>query len=150
MAQNLVGKVSQVLGAVIDVHFDGDLPPILNALTVDNNGTNLVLEVAQHLGQNTVRCIAMDTTDGLTRGQAVKDTGAPISMPVGNGVLGRIMNVTGDPVDELGPVDAASRSPIHREDHAAASILKISRCCVHSREQHRHALRQPRYETSHN
>jgi len=115
MAQNLVGKVSQVLGAVIDVHFDGDLPPILNALTVDNNGTNLVLEVAQHLGQNTVRCIAMDTTEGLVRGQEAADTGAPILMPVGPETLGRIMNVIGDPVDERGPVGTSSQSPIHRE-----------------------------------
>ena len=115
MAQNLVGKVSQVLGAVIDVHFDGDLPPILNALTVDNNGTNLVLEVAQHLGENTVRCIAMDTTEGLVRGQEAADTGAPILMPVGPETLGRIMNVIGDPVDERGPVGTSSQSPIHRE-----------------------------------
>ena len=115
MAQNLVGKVSQVLGAVIDVHFDGDLPPILNALTVDNNGTNLVLEVAQHLGENTVRCIAMDTTEGLVRGQEAADTGTPIMMPVGPETLGRIMNVIGDPVDERGPVGTSSMSPIHRE-----------------------------------
>ena len=115
MAQNLVGKVSQVLGAVIDVHFDGDLPPILNALTLDNNGTNLVLEVAQHLGENTVRCIAMDTTEGLVRGQEAADTGAPIMMPVGPETLGRIMNVIGDPVDERGPVGTSSMSPIHRE-----------------------------------
>jgi len=115
MAQNLVGKVSQVLGAVIDVHFDGDLPPILNALTLDNNGTNLVLEVAQHLGENTVRCIAMDTTEGLVRGQEAADTGAPIMMPVGPETLGRIMNVIGDPVDERGPVGTSTMSPIHRE-----------------------------------
>ena len=115
MAQNLVGKVSQVLGAVIDVHFDGDLPPILNALTLDNNGTNLVLEVAQHLGENTVRCIAMDTTEGLVRGQEAADTGTPIMMPVGPETLGRIMNVIGDPVDERGPVGTSSMSPIHRE-----------------------------------
>jgi len=115
------GKIVQVTGPVVDVEFPpGQLPAIYSALKLSNSfisdqEDNLVVEVAQHLGENTVRCIAMDTTDGLTRGQAVKDTGAPISMPVGNGVLGRIMNVTGDPVDELGPVDAASRSPIHRE-----------------------------------
>ena len=115
MAQNLVGKVSQVLGAVIDVHFDGDLPPILNALSVDNQGNNLILEVAQHLGENTVRCIAMDTTEGLVRGQEASDTGTPIMMPVGPETLGRIMNVIGDPVDERGPVNTATKSPIHRE-----------------------------------
>ncbi len=115
------GKIVQVTGPVVDVEFPpGQLPAIYSALKLSNSfindqEDNLVVEVAQHLGENTVRCIAMDTTDGLTRGQAVKDTGAPISMPVGNGVLGRIMNVTGDPVDELGPVDAASRAPIHRE-----------------------------------
>ena len=115
------GKIVQVTGPVVDVEFPpGQLPAIYSALKLSNSfindqEDNLVVEVAQHLGENTVRCIAMDTTDGLTRGQAVKDTGAPISMPVGNGVLGRIMNVTGDPVDELGPVDAASRAPIHRQ-----------------------------------
>ncbi len=115
MAKNLVGKVSQVLGAVIDVHFDGDLPPILNALTTDNNGNNLVLEVAQHLGENNVRCIAMDTTEGLVRGQEVTDTGEPIMMPVGPETLGRILNVIGEPVDERGPVPSKTRLPIHRD-----------------------------------
>ena len=115
MAQNLVGKVSQVLGAVIDVHFDGDLPPILNALSLDNNGTKLVLEVAQHLGENTVRCIAMDTTEGLVRGQEVQDTGGPIMMPAGPETLGRILNVIGEPVDERGPVNASTALPIHRD-----------------------------------
>ena len=115
MAQNLVGKVSQVLGAVIDVHFDGDLPPILNALTADNNGNKLVLEVAQHLGENTVRCIAMDTTEGMVRGQEAQDTGSPIKMPVGPETLGRILNVIGEPVDECGPVSSSSSLPIHRD-----------------------------------
>lgn len=115
MAKNLVGKVSQVLGAVIDVHFDGDLPPILNALTTDNQGNNLTLEVAQHLGENNVRCIAMDTTEGLVRGQEVTDSGEPIMMPVGPETLGRIMNVIGEPVDERGPVNTKSKLPIHRE-----------------------------------
>ena len=115
MAQNLVGKVSQVLGAVIDVHFQGDLPPILNALTMDNQGNKLVLEVAQHLGENTVRCIAMDTTEGLVRGQEVSDTGSPIMMPVGPETLGRILNVIGEPVDERGPVETSTKLPIHRD-----------------------------------
>ena len=114
MAQNLVGKVSQVLGAVIDVQFDGDLPPILNALTVDNNGTNLVLEVAQHLGENTVRCIAMDTTEGLVRGQEVVATGEAITVPVGAATLGRIMNVVGEAVDERGPIARDETRGIHQ------------------------------------
>jgi F-type H+-transporting ATPase subunit beta len=114
MAKNLVGKVTQVLGAVVDVHFDGDLPAILNALTVDNQGRRLVLEVAQHLGENTVRTIAMDSTDGLVRGQETQDTGGPISVPVGPETLGRIMNVIGESVDERGPVNTKTRYPIHR------------------------------------
>jgi len=114
MANNLSGKISQVLGAVVDVAFDGELPKILNALEVDNNGNKLILEVAQHLGENTVRTIAMDTTDGLIRGQTATDTGTPISMPVGPETLGRIMNVIGDPVDERGPVSTAKKYPIHR------------------------------------
>jgi F-type H+-transporting ATPase subunit beta len=114
MAKNLVGKVTQVLGAVVDVHFDGDLPAILNALTVDNQGRRLVLEVAQHLGENTVRTVAMDTTDGLVRGQEAQDTGGPISVPVGPETLGRIMNVIGESVDERGPVNTKTRYPIHR------------------------------------
>ena len=104
MANNLTGKISQVLGAVVDVEFDGELPAIMNALEVDNNGTRLMLEVAQHLGENAVRTIAMDTTDGLVRGQTATDTGAPISMPVGPETLGRIMNVVGEPVDERGEI----------------------------------------------
>ena len=102
MASNLTGKISQVLGAVVDVEFEGELPAILNALEVDNSGNRLILEVAQHLGENVVRTIAMDTTDGLVRGQSATDTGSPISMPVGPETLGRIMNVVGEPVDERG------------------------------------------------
>jgi F-type H+-transporting ATPase subunit beta len=109
------GRVSQVIGAVVDVTFDGDLPAILNSLEVDNNGSRLVLEVAQHLGENAVRTIAMDTTEGLVRGAAVTDTGAPISVPVGDETLGRIMNVIGEPVDEAGPVNTATRRAIHQE-----------------------------------
>jgi F-type H+-transporting ATPase subunit beta len=114
MANNLTGKISQVLGAVVDVTFDGELPSIMNALEVDNNGTKLILEVAQHLGESAVRTIAMDTTDGLVRGHSAKDTGAPISMPVGPETLGRIMNVIGDPVDERGPIGTSKKYPIHR------------------------------------
>ena len=114
MTKNTVGTISQVLGAVVDVQFEGDLPDILNALHVDNQGQRLVLEVAQHLGENTVRTVAMDTTDGLTRGQEAIDTGGPITMPVGPETLGRIINVVGDPVDERGPVEAKTRYPIHR------------------------------------
>ena len=114
MAKNNVGAISQVMGAVVDVKFDDDLPEILNALEVDNDGNRLVLEVAQHLGESQVRTIAMDTTDGLVRGMEVVDTGEPIKMPVGPETLGRIMNVIGEPVDERGPVNAASFWPIHR------------------------------------
>jgi F-type H+-transporting ATPase subunit beta len=114
MAKNTIGKITQVLGAVVDVQFDGELPLILNALHVENEGKPLVLEVAQHLGENTVRCIAMDTTDGLVRGREVEDTGAPIAVPVGPETLGRIINVIGDPIDERGPVGATKSSPIHR------------------------------------
>ena len=114
MADNNVGRVSQVLGAVVDVQFDGELPSILNALSATFNGQELVLEVAQHLGENTVRCIAMDTTDGLTRGQEVADSGDVISVPVGKQTLGRIMDVIGRPIDERGEVNAAAMWPIHR------------------------------------
>ena len=107
------GKISQVIGAVVDVSFEGELPAILSALETENNGTRLVLEVAQHLGENTVRTIAMDSTDGLTRGQPVTATGAQISVPVGPRTLGRILNVVGDPIDERGPVDTDMRAPIH-------------------------------------
>jgi F-type H+/Na+-transporting ATPase subunit beta len=114
MARNTIGTITQVIGAVVDVHFDGDLPAILSALHVDNGGRRLVLEVAQQLGENTVRTIAMDTTDGLVRGAQVTDTGEPIMIPVGPETLGRIMNVIGEPVDERGPVEAKMRSPIHK------------------------------------
>ncbi len=110
-----VGKVRQVIGAVVDVQFDeGHLPAILNALETENVGNRLVLEVAQHLGENTVRCIAMDSTEGLVRGQIVTDTGGPISVPVGPGMLGRIINVIGEPVDEAGPVEATEYRGIHQ------------------------------------
>jgi len=115
MATNIVGTITQVIGAVVDVHFDGELPSILNALHTDNAGRTLTLEVAQHLGENTVRTIAMDTTDGLVRGAQVVDTGAPISVPVGPETLGRILNVIGKPVDERGPVNTKKRMPIHRQ-----------------------------------
>ena len=109
------GRVSQVIGAVVDVQFDsGHLPPILNALEVLHHDHRLVLEVAQHLGENTVRTVAMDGTDGLVRGQGVADTGFPIRVPVGPGTLGRIMNIIGEPIDELGPIEAAKLYPIHR------------------------------------
>ena len=103
---NAKGKITQVIGAVVDVQFEDHLPEILNALTTDNNGKKLVLEVAQHLGENTVRTIAMDASEGLIRGQEVIDTEGPISVPVGNATLGRILNVVGEPVDEQGPVKA--------------------------------------------
>ena len=108
------GKVTQVIGAVVDVQFEGALPAILNALETDNNGKRLVLEVAQHLGENTVRTIAMDATEGLVRGAVVKDMGAPISVPVGDATLGRILNVIGEPVDEKGPVTAKETRAIHQ------------------------------------
>jgi F-type H+-transporting ATPase subunit beta len=114
-ARNTTGRITQVLGAVVDVHFDGDLPAILNALTTRIEERTLVLEVAQHLGENTVRCIAMDSTDGLVRGRAVTDTGNEIQVPVGPATLGRIMNVIGEPIDERGPIDTTLRSPIHRQ-----------------------------------
>ena len=110
---NAVGKITQVIGAVVDVHFEDHLPEILNALITQNDGKDLVLEVAQHLGENTVRTIAMDSTEGLVRGAEVIDQDAPISVPVGNATLGRILNVVGAPVDEKGPVDATDSRPIH-------------------------------------
>ena len=115
MASNNVGVITQVLGAVVDVQFEGELPFIQNALTTKNKDATLVLEVAQELGERTVRCIAMDATEGLVRGNEVTDTGKPISMPVGPGTLGRILNVIGEPIDERGPVDAAMHMPIHRQ-----------------------------------
>jgi len=108
------GKVSQVIGAVVDVQFESALPPILNALEVKGFEHRLVLEVAQHLGENMVRTIAMDGTDGLTRGQKVEDTGAPIKVPVGEETLGRIINIIGEPIDELGPVETKKTYAIHR------------------------------------
>ena len=110
-----VGQITQVLGAVVDVRFDGQPPSIMNALHCENRGARLVLEVAQHLGQNIVRAVAMDTTDGLVRGQDVSDTGGPITVPVGPETLGRILNVVGDPVDERGPVNSNKAYPIHRQ-----------------------------------
>jgi F-type H+-transporting ATPase subunit beta len=111
---NQVGRITQVIGAVVDVQFEGELPEILNALETQNQGHRLVLEVAQHLGESTVRTIAMDTSEGLVRGQEVADTGGPILVPVGEGTLGRIINVVGDPVDEAGPVPHTERRAIHQ------------------------------------
>ncbi len=129
MASNNTGRITQILGAVVDVQFEGDLPFIQNALTTKAGDRNVVLEVAQEIGERTVRCIAMDTTDGMVRGNEVTDTGAPISVPVGPGTLGRILNVIGEPIDERGPVVAAQYLPIHREappfedQSASAEIL---------------------------
>src|SRR5689334_23677145 len=109
---NNVGRISQVIGAVVDVTFDSDLPEILSALVTDNGGNRLVLEVAQHLGESTVRTIAMDSTEGLTRGQEVTDTGSQIRVPVGPKTLGRIMNVVGEPIDEQGPIGATDTAPL--------------------------------------
>ncbi|MBM3545227.1 MAG: F0F1 ATP synthase subunit beta [Alphaproteobacteria bacterium] len=108
------GHVRQVMGAVVDVQFDEHLPEILNALETDNHGNRLVLEVAQHLGENTVRTVAMDSTEGMVRGQEVVDTGEPIAVPVGDETLGRIMNVVGEAVDEAGPIKTAAKRPIHQ------------------------------------
>ena len=129
MASNKVGKIRQVMGAVVDVQFDGHLPEILNALETMNQGNRLVLEVAQHLGENTVRTVAMDSSEGLVRGQEVSDTGQPISVPVGDEMLGRIVNVIGEPVDEAGPVPTKARRAIHQvapsfaDQSTAAEIL---------------------------
>jgi F-type H+-transporting ATPase subunit beta len=112
---NITGKVTQVIGAVVDVQFENELPAILNALETKNGAIRLVLEVAQHLGESTVRTIAMDSTEGLVRGQEVKDTGRPISIPVGPGTLGRIINVIGEPIDEAGPVKGTEMRPIHAD-----------------------------------
>ena len=120
-ASGAKGRIAQVIGAVVDVEFDGHLPAILNALETTNTDQKtgapfrLVLEVAQHLGENTVRTIAMDTTEGLVRGQPVTDTGNSISVPVGPATLGRIMNVIGAPIDEAGPIEAEGRRAIHQE-----------------------------------
>ncbi|MFZ5752448.1 MAG: F0F1 ATP synthase subunit beta [Pseudomonadota bacterium] len=125
------GRVTQIIGAVVDVQFDDHLPAILNALETTNNGKRLVLEVAQHLGENTVRTVAMDATEGLVRGAPVTDMGAPISVPVGNATLGRILNVIGDPVDEKGPVKASEHRPIHQpapdfDEQATASEILVT------------------------
>ncbi len=112
---NEKGTITQVIGAVVDVKFENHLPAILNALETDNNGTRLILEVAQHLGENSVRTIAMDSSEGLVRGAEVLDTGKPISVPVGNATLGRILNVVGDPVDEKGKVSQKETRPIHQD-----------------------------------
>ena len=112
---NAKGKITQVIGAVVDVQFEGDLPQILNSLTTDNNGKKLVLEVAQHLGEGTVRTIAMDATEGLVRGQGVADSGGPITVPVGRATLGRILNVVGEPVDEGKPLGKTDRRSIHQD-----------------------------------
>jgi len=111
---NKFGKIVQVIGAVVDVKFDNDLPEILTALECDNNGLRVVLEVAQHLGENTVRTIAMDTTEGLKRGDKVINTGTPITVPVGPETLGRIINVIGEPIDQRGPLKTKEKWPIHR------------------------------------
>jgi F-type H+-transporting ATPase subunit beta len=131
MTSNNVGRVTQVLGAVVDVQFDGELPFILNALNTRIGDRALVLEVAQELGEKTVRTVAMDSTDGLVRGQEVVDTGVPISVPVGPGTLGRIMNVIGEPIDERGDVPYAKRYPIHRlapsfEEQASTSEILVT------------------------
>ena len=129
MTSNITGRVTQILGAVVDVQFEGDLPFIQNALTTQIGERTLVLEVAQEIGERTVRCIAMDTTDGMVGGAKVTDTGAAISVPVGPGTLGRILNVVGEPIDERGPISATTRMPIHRdappfdEQSASAEIL---------------------------
>jgi len=129
MAKNNVGRVTQVLGAVVDVQFEGELPFIQNALLAKNNDKTLVLEVSQELGERTVRCIAMDSTDGMVRGSEVIDTGKPITVPVGPETLGRILNVIGEPIDERGPVNAKMSYPIHRpapsfeEQATSAEIL---------------------------
>ena len=110
-----LGVITQVIGAVVDVKFESHLPEILNALETDNNGSRLILEVAQHLGEGSVRTIAMDSTEGLVRGTTVSDKGSPISVPVGNATLGRILNVVGDPVDEKGKVSQKETRPIHQD-----------------------------------
>ena len=130
MAQ-AVGKITQIIGAVVDVQFEDELPAILNALETENNGNRLVLEVAQHLGENTVRTIAMDSTEGLVRGERVTDTGDTIMVPVGDGTLGRIMNVVGEPVDEQGPVKTAKTRSIHGDapefsDQATESEILVT------------------------
>ncbi|MDZ7261324.1 MAG: F0F1 ATP synthase subunit beta, partial [candidate division KSB1 bacterium] len=118
------GKISQIIGAVVDVTFeDGELPPIYNALEIiRKDNSRLVLEVQQHLGERTARCIAMDSTDGLVRGMPVVDTGGPITVPVGPGTLGRVMNLIGEPIDEPRPIEAVARHPIHRDPPSIEDI----------------------------
>lgn len=118
---NQVGKIKRIIGPVVDVEFDGYMPEVYNALTVDNNGKQLTLEVEQHIGGGVVRTVAMDTTDGLARGVEVKDTGAPISVPVGKGTLGRIFNVLGEAIDDAGGVNTQKTAPIHRKAPAYVS-----------------------------
>jgi F0F1-type ATP synthase beta subunit len=131
----LVGKISQVIGAVVDVQFESDLPPILNALEVRGTNHRLVLEVAQHLGGSNVRTIALDSTEGLIRGQEVEDTGDPIKVPVGPQTLGRIINVIGEPIDEKGPIGNEIFRPIHREapsfsEQGSGAELLITGTCI--------------------
>jgi F-type H+-transporting ATPase subunit beta len=131
MATNSAGRITQILGAVIDVQFDGELPFIQNALVTRLKDRDVVLEVAQELGERTVRCISMDNTDGMVRGQSVRDTGGPIRVPVGPRVLGRILNVIGEPIDDRGPVNATMTYPIHRdapsfEDQATATEILVT------------------------
>ena len=131
MASNNVGRITQVLGAIVDVQFEGELPFIQNALITQVRGNKLVMEVAQELGERTVRCIAMDSTDGMVRGHEVTDTGAPISVPVGPETLGRILNVIGEPIDERGPINTKMRYPIHRsapsfEDQATSAEVLVT------------------------
>ena len=130
-ANNVVGRVTQVRGPVVDVQFEGDLPHILNALHVKNGDQTLVLEVSQEIGDRQVRCIAMDTTDGLNRGAEVRNTGKQIMVPVGPATLGRILNVIGEPIDERGPIVTDKYLPIHRkapsfEEQAAASEILMT------------------------
>lgn len=122
-SKNETGKITSIIGAVVDVQFDSELPPILSALEVKGRKPKLILEVAQHLGSNTVRTIAMDGTEGLVRGQKIIDTGAPITIPVGQSTLGRIMNVIGEPIDERGPIETKNYSPIHAE---APSFMEMN------------------------
>ena len=131
MAKNDVGKIAQVMGAVVDVQFEGNLPEILSALHVQNQGKTLVLEVAQHLGQSMVRTIAMDSTEGLQRGLDVTSTGEAISVPVGQACLGRIMNVIGEPIDERGEIKTKVRAPIHRAAPAFVDQSTETEVLVH-------------------
>ena len=127
MARNAVGRISQVMGAVVDVRFEGDIPPILNALHVDRGDRTLVLEVAQHLGENIVRTVAMDTTEGLVRGEDAVDTGSAIAVPVGPETLGRIMNVIGEPIDERGPVPTVTLARLYAGQGFPERALEIYR-----------------------